>query len=194
MSRYNQRLSYSPRKERALKIYTEDHPTSPVSKSSPDLDWVPLDGLGHIAIATRMGCSALAVFLGDKLAGVLLGDSVPVVIIWHRNADQGWFCISCSPNPPTLHGQSWEKSSVFCLICSYNLFSQLLGTNFEIHQPAGLDLQIRTDSDYYLQQLSEVKSPLAVHWLPTWPVAKRTTQFSIKGFFLLFFWQRLCIA
>lgn len=38
MSRYNQRLSYSPRKERALKIYTEDHPSSPVSKSSPDLD------------------------------------------------------------------------------------------------------------------------------------------------------------
>ncbi|KAK7500181.1 hypothetical protein BaRGS_00008728, partial [Batillaria attramentaria] len=38
ISRYNQRLSYSPRKERALKIYTEDHPTSPVSKNSPDLD------------------------------------------------------------------------------------------------------------------------------------------------------------
>lgn len=38
ISRHNQRLSYSPRKERALKIYTEDHPTSPQSKNSPDLD------------------------------------------------------------------------------------------------------------------------------------------------------------
>lgn len=37
LSRYNQRLSYSPRKERALKIYTEDHPPSSGNKSA-DLD------------------------------------------------------------------------------------------------------------------------------------------------------------
>ncbi|XP_076079832.1 ubiquitin carboxyl-terminal hydrolase 47-like [Mytilus galloprovincialis] len=38
LNRTTARTTYSPRKETALKIYTDDHPPSTNNKTSPDLD------------------------------------------------------------------------------------------------------------------------------------------------------------